>query len=90
MDERQEALKRIEAAEKEIAAAKEILNSPKRDPRIGKICMCADRLEDLADSKFACIVSVIRVGETYPVRTMSSGRWKFARLLTEEEKEKYF
>ena len=71
MDERQEALKRIEAAEREITAAKKILEKP--DPRIGKICICADRLEDLADSKFAYFVSEIRVGEIYPIRTAHRG-----------------
>ena len=89
MNEREEALKRIEAAEKEITAAKQILNSPEKDLRIGKICVCADTLVNLADSRYVGIVSEVRVGDVHPIRTIHRGYWKFARLLTEEEKEKY-
>jgi hypothetical protein len=87
MDERQEALKRIEAAEKEITAAKKILEKP--DPRIGKLCVCSDTVEGLAVTKYTQIVSKIVSNDINPIVTVLGGRWKHARLLTEGEKEKY-
>jgi len=93
MDEREEALKRIEVAEKEIAAIKKILNSPKRDPRIGKLCKvwnCDDEPNNV-DCTYA-IVSEIGVGE-FPFRSpneCATVGYKYARLLNEEEKKKYF
>jgi len=87
MDERQEALKRIEAAEKEIAAARKILEKP--DPRIGKLCVCSDDANRLDIPMAIGIVDRIIIKKSFPIETASGACWKYARLLTEEEKEKY-
>ena len=83
MTKEQAAIDRIKKAEAEIAEAKRLLEEP--EPKIGKLCAVWD--DDPKVFKIRILTYILDC--KYGFVDIDGSSWKHARLLTQEEKEKY-
>jgi len=64
--------------------------SSKKDPRIGKLCVVWDKVNpDESGRYFFDIIIDIDYTSNYPFHGMGTSNWLYARLLTEEEIERW-